>query len=256
MDLSFLLKKTIEALVYPSGLFFILFFLGTVLSFSKYKRSRARGLLVLALGLFYLSSTPFLYRFLANPLERHYKVPVLTEASDFKAIVLLPSYISNRKGLALQERFGRETWARFWAAVELKRAYPTLPLIIVGNGSPPGRGASYLALMAHDLELSPVKALDAPRDTASSVRALVPLLRGKRFLVVTSAYHLPRVMFLMRQAGLEAYPYPAFYLTRPGLRLGFSDFWPQPYNFLYLNRVINEYCGLIFYWIKAKVAGL
>ncbi len=251
MDLPYLLKKTVEALIYPSGLFFILFSLATIFSFSRYKRHRARALLVFSLFLFYISSTPFAYYLLARPLERSYsKSKLLDSNAPLEAIVVLPAYISNRKGLALQERFDRETWARFWAAVELKHRYPSAPLFIVGNGNPPGRGATYLALLARQLGVSPVKAIDGPKDTFSSVKALVPYLRGKSFIIVTSAYHLPRTLFLLKKQGLTATPYPALFLTRPRLNISLSDFWPRPYNFLYLNRVVNEYCGLLYYRLK------
>jgi len=253
MDLPFILKKTLEKFLYPSGLFFILFFLGTILSFSRYRRSRARSLLVLGLFLFYFSHTPFLYRFLIKPLESKYSVPSLSSQANYKAIVLFPCYISNHKSLKIQERFDRETWARFWAALELKKRYPEVPLIIVGNGSPPGKGASYLVMLAEEMGWQGVMAIDGPRDTASSVKALVPILKGKSFIVVTSAYHLPRTMFLMHRAGLFPVAYPALYLSKPEMDVGLDSFWPQPHNIFYLNRVVHEYMGLVFYWLVAHL---
>ncbi len=252
MDLPFAFKKILELVVYPSGIIFLFLLLATLASFSRYRRSQTRFFLVLAFIFFYLSSTPFLYHFLAEPLERDYAVPSIS-SGEYAAIVLLPSYIDNRGALKLYQRFDRETWIRFWAAVELKRRFPQITLIIVGNGSPAGKGASYLAELARELDLSGVMAIDFPKDTASSLRALVPLLAGKRFVLVTSAYHLPRAMFLARHMGLSPVPYPALYLSKPGIEISFQNFWPQPHNIFYLNRVVHEYLGLAFYWLVGHI---
>ncbi len=252
MDLPFTFKKILELILYPSGIIFLFLLLATLASFSRYRRSQTRFFLVLAFVFFYLSSTPFLCHFLAEPLERDYAVPPVF-TGEYAAIVLLPSYIDNRGGLRLYQRFDRETWVRFWAAVELKRRFPQTPLIIVGNGSPAGKGASYLAELARALDLKGVVAIDPPKDTVSSLKALVPLLAGKKFILVTSAYHLPRAMFLARQMSLSPIPYPAFYLSRPGVEISFQTFWPQPHNIFYLNRVVHEYLGLAFYWLVGHI---
>jgi uncharacterized SAM-binding protein YcdF (DUF218 family) len=47
-------------------------------------------------------------------------------------------------------------------------------------------------------------------DTLSSVRAVIPLVRGqRRVYACTSAYHLPRCLLLLRLAGISARPCPA-----------------------------------------------
>ncbi len=253
MDLPFTFKKIIEKIVYPSGIIFILLFLATLSSFSTYRRARTRLLLIMCLLLFYVSSTPFLYTILAKPLEMSYHIPHLTSSNRYKAIVLLTGGIINQKGLSLYERFSRETLVRFLSAVELKKQFPNLPLIIVGNGSPPGKGASYLAELAKKMGIKDVKPIDGPKDTISSIRVIYPILEGKKFILVTSAYHLPRSMFLAKRAGLNPVAYPTNYLSKTELAFCFKNFWPQPENLLYLDYVIHEYLGLAFYWLVSHI---
>ncbi len=249
MDLPFTLKKIVEKIIYPSGLSFILLCLAVLNSFSPYRRVRMRLLLILCLLLFYASSTPFLYTILAKPLEMSCHIPSLSSSQEYKAIVLFPGGIRNQKDLCLYERFDRETLVRFLTAIELKKRFPKVPLIIVGNGYPPGKGASYLAELAKKMGINDVKAIDYPKDTISSVKAICPILQKGKFILVTSAYHLPRSIFLARKAGLHPIGYPANYLSKTKWCFSFRDFWPDPKNFVYLNCVIHEYLGLTYYWL-------
>ena len=252
---TFLLKKILLYLLYPSGLVFV--FLVGVSFYALWgkRRGRRRALLFVALILYYLSSTPFLPYFLLKPLEAGFKRPSPEEMAGVQALVVLPARIYGKENLSLEERFSRETWARFMTAVRLARRIPGAEIIAVG-GSLEGPGSRYLAELGRELGVR-VVALDEAPDTITSVKLLRQRLRGRKFLLVTSAHHLRRAVYLFNRAGLHPVPYPAVFLSHQ------ADF--RPFHVLYLlpdpvyleltNEAVHEYLGLSFYRLRDLILG-
>ncbi len=252
MDLPFILKKALEALLYPSGLIFVFLFLSFITSLSRYRRSQTRFFLILAFLLFYISAT-FLPGRLLGPLEDGYPRPSPEVLEKAEAIVLLPSYVSDRPGLSLLDRLGGETAKRLLAALLLQRKLPGKTLFIVGAGSKGGPGASYLAEIAEKLGFKKIVTLDNARDTASSARALKSHLKGKKFILVTAAYHLPRAVFLFKKEGLSPIPYPAYRVSAKEKKFSLYDLWPRPINLFYADLAVHEYLGLAFYYLMEHI---
>ncbi len=249
MSITFLLKKIILYLLYPSGLVF-LFLLGVSLyALWGKRRGRRRALLFTALILYYLASTPFLPYYLLKPLEAGFKPPAPEALEKARALVVLPARIYGQEELMLEERPSRETWARFIAGVRLKKKFPEKPLLVAG-GSLEGPGARYLQELGKDLGVS-VEAIDEPRDTISTVKALKGRLSGP-FLLITSAHHLRRAVYLFEREGLSPIPYPAMYLSHTCKFIPFHPLYllPQPVYLEMTNEALHEYLGLTFYRLR------
>ncbi len=233
----------------PSGLSFVFLLLAFLAAFSRYRKSQVKIFLALGFIILYLSSTVLPY-FLLHPLESRYAKPKEAVLKEAQAIVLLPSYVSDRPNLALLDRIGGETAKRLLAAVLLAKKYPEKPLIIVGAGSQGldmGKGASYLAEIAGGLGVKNVEVYDKANDTASSARVLKERLSGQKFILVTAAYHMPRSVYLFEREGLKPIPYPAYSISREERSFGITDFWPRPINLFYSDLAVHEYLGLAFY---------
>ena len=76
-----------------------------------------------------------------------------------------------------------------------------------------------------------------------------------RWLLITSAYHMPRSMGAFRQAGFEVEPWPVDYRTR-----GPADF-TKPFDKVSegLRRVdtaAREWVGLLAYWLTGRINAL
>jgi uncharacterized SAM-binding protein YcdF (DUF218 family) len=74
---------------------------------------------------------------------------------------------------------------------------------------------------------------------------------GKRWLLITSAYHMPRAMGAFRQAGFNVEPWPVDYRTR-----GVADL-TRPFDKVSegLRRVdvaAREWVGLLAYWLRGR----
>ncbi|OAQ20782.1 YdcF family protein [Thermosulfurimonas dismutans] len=255
MSNTFLIKKIALYLLYPSGLIFLLLLGVSFYALWGKRRGRRRALLFTALLLYYLASTPFLPYYLLRPLEAGFKRPNPQELSQARAIVVLPAKIYGQKDLLLEERFSRETWARFIAALRLKKRLPEIPLIVAG-GSLEGPGAKYLKEIGEELGFK-VEALDAPLDTISTVAALKERLSDQPFVLLTSAHHLRRSMYLFKREGLSPIPYPAVYVSHTCRFTPFHILYLFPYP-VYLeltNEAIHEYLGLSFYRLRDLVFG-
>ena len=253
MDFPFLVKKIVAAFLYPCGFIFLFLFLAFWASLSRYRRGLTKFLIFLTLVTFYAFSTPWVPTYLLIPLERRYQEPSPQEIARAKAVVLLPGYVETLPGLKLRERPGPDTSRRLIAAVLVAKEYK-LPLIVVGS-PPKKKGATYLAKLAQKLGVRQVEAYNNAVDTKSSALVLKKRLAGKPFLLVTSACHMPRSVYLFRRAGLKPIPYPAYRSAGFGRELPYL-FFPNPRNLLLARQAIHEYLGLAFYRLVDHISSL
>jgi len=255
--LTFSLKKFFLFLFYPSTLIFIFLLLVSVYVVLEKRRGRRRFLLFLAIFLYYLSSTPFFPYLLLKHLEKNYSPPSKEEIKKIKKIVVLTGRIYGSKTLSLEERFSRETLVRFLKALELKKEYPDKEIILLGGSyeDKENKGATYLKKLAEKFGFK-VKALDTPLDTITSAKVLKDYLSrtdnsNTPFLLLTSAYHLPRAIYLFKKEGLNPIPYPTNYhykLCKPSFSIW--EFFPHNLYLNLTNRAAHEYLAFGFYKIK------
>jgi uncharacterized SAM-binding protein YcdF (DUF218 family) len=89
------------------------------------------------------------------------------------------------------------------------------------------------------------------RSEADQICALVTQRRWKRVLLVTSAYHMPRVMRLSRNCSAERIPVPVAYRTpdpnTSWAELRLESYLPQSEALLHSELALHEYLGLFFY---------
>jgi uncharacterized SAM-binding protein YcdF (DUF218 family) len=87
------------------------------------------------------------------------------------------------------------------------------------------------------------------RDTIDEVRALGALLGKERFVVVTSATHLPRAMAMFKHAGMNPIPAPTDYLALHAAPQ-IEDWVPHAGAGFMIERALHEYVGL--FWAKLR----
>lgn len=96
------------------------------------------------------------------------------------------------------------------------------------------------------------------RNTAENALYSAEMLRpapGQRWVIVTSAYHMPRAVGLYRKAGFEVLAYPVDYRTR-----GPEDvtrlFDRIPAGLQRMDLAVNEWLGLTMYWATGRIDAL
>jgi DUF218 domain len=99
---------------------------------------------------------------------------------------------------------------------------------------------------------------DRSRDTDENARqskAIAQPRPGERWLLVTSAYHMPRAVGAFRRAGFAVEAYPVDWRTR-----GQQDFI-QPFSSVSdglkrLDTAAHEWVGLLVYWLTDRSSAL
>jgi uncharacterized SAM-binding protein YcdF (DUF218 family) len=91
-------------------------------------------------------------------------------------------------------------------------------------------------------------------ENAAFTKELVKPKAGERWLLVTSAEHMPRAVGCFRQAGFPVEAYPVSWHTRKQVSLR-----PGPvfsYGLARLDIATHEWIGLLTYWLTGRTSEL
>ena len=164
-----------------------------------------------------------------------------------------------RNEVALNEAAERMT-----AMAELARRYPQARIVFSGGS---GRlileGVSEASLAARLFESfgiakERITLEDKSRDTLENARFTKELVQpkpGERWLLVTSAHHMPRSVGLFRAEGFAVEAYPVDYRTRGAIDL-LRFFSTVGDGLRRTDTATREWVGLFVYWITGRTAEL
>ena len=133
-------------------------------------------------------------------------------------------------------------------ALRLVRLLPQAQLVVLGgplSGLPPvAQGYAQLARALGVLDQSLVVS-DRPHDTRAESQEVHRLLGNTPFLLVTSAYHMPRAMLLMKRAGAAPIAAPAGQRAFGAAPFGWASLLPGAAGLGDTERALHEYAGLV-----------
>lgn len=241
-------KNFIHVLMTPLAMASILAVAGAILRAARLRRT-ARAALILALAIGYLGSTSLVGDALLGPLERRYPPLDLDAARPGTAyVVVLGSGYAPVDHIPVTAALNEDGLARIVEAVRISRRLHDARLVVSGGGFPGDTPSAYgYARLAHDLgvDLPPSNVLSTPLDTGQEARAIAALIGRVPFILVTSAYHMPRAMHLMLQAGLEPIPAPTGQRVGvPPIR-GLHLLVPTSSGLRKTELALHEYAGLL-----------
>lgn len=172
---------------------------------------------------------------------------------------LSPEYSAARGAPQLNESAERLT-----VVAALARQYPAARIVFSGgNGSLfPGKAAEA------DFVRSLWESFGIPhermqfesrsRNTAENARFTKDLVHpraGERWLLVTSAYHMPRAMGVFRRAGFPVEAYPVDWRTRGETDLS-TPFEGLAGGLARTDAAAHEWVGLFAYWLTGRTSAL
>lgn len=154
-----------------------------------------------------------------------------------------------------------EAAERFIGSLALARRYPEAKVLFTGgSGSVTDQGSKGSGVAAQlylELGLEPSRLVleSESRNTAENAtlgKALARPVPGEAWVLVTSAYHMPRAVGAFCKAGWPVIPYPVDHLTLRGdlARLGAS----VPGNLGYLGMGVKEWLGLTVYYLTGRTS--
>jgi uncharacterized SAM-binding protein YcdF (DUF218 family) len=211
------------------------------------RRQIAAWLLVFAAAIVYLGGTGLVGNALLGSLECQY--PPLQDASlpTVGYIVVLGSGYLPRDGIPVTAALDDDGLFRIVEGVRLARRLHGVRLVVSG-GAPQGKPppAFGYAKLARELGIDDASllVLNGALDTGAEARSVSALLGAAPFILVTSAYHMPRAMRLMRRAGAHPIPAPTEQLVdRTANRLP-RNWFPTSSGLSKTERALHEYLGL------------
>lgn len=255
------LTRIFWLIVQPLSLVAILLVVGLLLTW--FKRRRFGGtLLVLSALLLVASSYTTLGYMLITPLEERFERPPEPERID--GIVVLGGGLDGevntvRKGWELNR-----SGDRYVEAVRLAQRHPEARIMIAaGPGAlaieqEPEAHAAQRMLEAFGIDPARIVLDDKSRNTeenAQFAKQLAGSTPGQTWLLVTSAFHMPRSVGLFRVADFPVVPWPADYLASGAEGFRFKPDQSTE-NVAVFNLALREWTGLLGYRLAGKIVDL
>ena len=254
----FVLSKTLGIMLLPINFLIGIGVIGAVLLLTRFARL-GRGLMVAAALLLAICGFSPLGNVLVSTLEQRFP-PWDAARGAPDGIIVLGGSIDADLSVAHGTPVVRSAADRVIAAAVLARKYPNARLVFTGGSSNlisnDAREADYAAEMFESLGI-PKSRLTIERRSRNTVenaefsRALVDPKPGERWLLVTSAFHMPRSVGLFRKAGFPVVPWPADYKTAGTERFGFAE--DNVFDSTQNTAVaIREWIGLLAYRLTGR----
>jgi uncharacterized SAM-binding protein YcdF (DUF218 family) len=254
----FLLSKIIGFFALPSNFLIVIGLAGILLLLTRFTRL-ASWLVVTSLVLIAIAGLSPLGNALIVPLEDRFP-PWDASRGAPTGIVVLGGAITPEVSVAHDTAALNEAAERITATAELARRYPEARIIYSGGNSAIlfGEGVEadiavreFEALgIAHDR----ITAEEQSRNTIENAvfsRLLANPQPGERWLLVTSAYHMPRAIAVFRAAGFPVEAYPVDWRTR-GPTDALRPFASLGDGLRRTDTAVREWVGLVMYRLTGK----
>ncbi|RUZ18261.1 YdcF family protein [Mesorhizobium sp. M7A.F.Ca.CA.001.04.1.1] len=254
----FYLSKIFWFFIQPLNLAIFLLLAGLLAVTIGRRRLAAAGS-VLAFLILALSAWTSLGAMMLNPLEERFQRPPLPEKVD--GIVVLGGGFEGAINLARGGYELNSSGDRMVETAILARRFPTAKVVVSG-----GTGALFLdgegdaataprLLTALGVAADRMILENKSRNTyenAVFTKELVTPKPGETWLLVTSAFHMPRAKALFDKAGFATVPWPVDYRTSG--REGVGLFRDNPADSLQATTMaIREWIGLFAYWLSVRI---
>ncbi len=259
----FVVSKAVEIALTPSSLLVACALFGACLLFTRWAWA-GRGLALASAVLLAVFGLSPAANWVAFPLEQRFPAWDAAGAVPAGAVVLGGGVDASfyRRGVQSLLNGAAE---RVTSVVALSRRYPAMKIVLAGgnarllpNDEP--TEAEMMAAVLTDLGVPRAQLIleERSRTTAENAefaKAIAAERPGERWLLVTSALHMPRAVAAFRQVGFAVEPYPVDFRTRgPGdLRRPFRS---AAEGLKLTDLAVHEWLGLLGYRLTGQSSEL
>ncbi|KAB2911876.1 MAG: YdcF family protein [Hyphomicrobiaceae bacterium] len=258
----FLMQKAVGFVAQPSSLIAIALTAGILLITTSWQRL-GRGLLIGALATLVIGGLSPLGDLLIRPLENRFpRADIGAGTPPLTGIIVLGGGEDSRASPQRELAALNESAERFTEAVALARRFPGLRIVFTGGTTSRARAPEAFAaerlFEALGIDKGRLTLESASRDTyenAVLTAAIVKPKPGERWLLVTSAWHMPRAIGCFRRAGFPVEAWPVDYRTGRTF-----DPWRLhqgiPDGLKRIDFIMREYAGLVGYYLLGRTSAL
>ena len=259
----FLLSKTIGIMLLPTNFLIGVGIAGAILLATRFA-SLGRKLVMASVALLAICGFSPLGNWLLYPLESRFP-PWDAARGAPDGIVVLGGAIDTDPSAAHGTAAFSASAGRIIAAAALAQRYPNARIVysggdakLVSDGAP--KEADYAVAVFESLGISRDRVMPERRsrntwENGEFSKAIAAPKDGERWLLVTSAYHMPRSVGIFRKVGFAIEPYPAdWQLAGRADLLRFSIFSAEGLE--HTDRGLREWMGLLAYWVTGKTSEL
>ncbi len=257
----FVLSKTVATLLLPSNFLILLGLLGVALLFTRFKRAGRRLMAVSLVLLAFIGLFP-VGGLLTHVLENRF--PSWNPARGAPdGIIVLGGALDSALSVVRHAPQLSAQAERLTAIAKLAREYPQARIVYSGGNAalfPHAPPEAEFALplwesfgIARDRITLETRSRNTYENALFSKRLLKPK-PGARWLLVTSAEHMPRAIGCFRRVGFPVEAYPVDWTTWP--RLHVRSFLPRldvAGNLSMLEGALHEWIGLVAYRLTGRI---
>ena len=248
----FVISKLLSAITQP--MFWLAVWMSVSMVLLARKRKVAIGMLWVGMSMWGLLGFTAIPEALLRQLESHYAEPVASSIDSHVGVIVLggatgrPEVFKAHGQVPLGEAAERMT-----LPVGLMRIYPKLELVFSGGEGrliALGTTEAELAKIFYEqqgVDMSRVKLEAGARNTRENARLVADLLGEnckQPWLLVTSAYHMPRSIAEFEFVGCKVTPYPVDFATAE--TSSWTDY-SMAGSLTKWQTALHEYLGLIVY---------
>jgi uncharacterized SAM-binding protein YcdF (DUF218 family) len=261
--LFFVLSKTLGVMALPTNLLIGLGLVGALLSATRFA-SAGRKIMIASIVLLAVCAFSPLGNLLLYSLESRFP-PWDAARGAPDGIVVLGGPIDPDLSIAHHTPVIRSAADRIVAAAALARRYPNARIIFSGGSADlfanDAREADYAGEIFADLGIARERLIMERRsrntyENAVFSKEIASPKQGERWLLVTSAYHMPRAVGLFRKAGFPVEPYPVDWRVGGDAAdiLAFSDIAVDGLG--RTDVALREWMGLVAYRLAGRTGEL
>jgi uncharacterized SAM-binding protein YcdF (DUF218 family) len=257
--LFFVLSKTLGIMLLPTNFLLGAGLIGASLLATRLA-SLGRRLMMLSVALLAICGFSPVGNLVLYPLEQRFP-PWDGARGAPDGIVVLGASIDADISAAHGTAVVRRAADRIIAAAALAQRYPNARIIFSGGSanlvSNDTREADYAGAVFESLGIAKTRLIMERRsrntlENAEFSKALAAPKAGERWLLVTSAFHMPRSVGLFRKAGFVVEPYPVdWWVGGRGDLFTFSNMAVD--GLVRTDLAVREWIGLIAYRATGKI---
>jgi uncharacterized SAM-binding protein YcdF (DUF218 family) len=239
---------TVCVVLLVSGLFMLLF-----------TRRQKTGKFTVTLGVVFLllmSYDALPDRALGTLEHRYPPLKKIDPISDIKWIVVLGGGHTSDPNLPVVSRLSGESLSRLIEGVIIHKRLPQSRMILSGGSIfdpvPESKSMADLAIIL-GIDKNDVQEEPAGLDTEEQAVLIKKIVGKDKFILVTSAFHMPRSMALFQKQGMHPIPAPSGHRVKNRNEVDPFMFFPDSGRIGKMESAVHEYLGMLWAKLRGRI---